>query len=290
MTDDTLDNAYRICLQLARQHYENFPTAARLLAKPHRRATAAIYAFARSADDIADEGDITAAARHAQLDRFAKNLSQIQAGTTPTEPIFIALADTIERYQLPITPFEKLLQAFRNDIDTRRYASFPELAAYCDNSANPVGELILRLHNAWDAENRQYSNRICSALQLINFIQDVDSDYHQRGRIYIPQDEMQEFGLDETAFAQCQHSSNINKLIQLQLQRAGELLVSGQPLLARTHGRLRIMLKLTLLSALRVLHKLHARTDVFERPTLNAADFTLIAIRSLLFQPMKAAC
>lgn len=290
MLDDTLDNAYQTCLQMARQHYENFPTASRLLAKAHRRATAAIYAFARSADDIADEGDMTPAARHAQLDVFAMYLSQIQTGVMPSQPLFIALADTIQRYQLPITPFEKLLQAFRSDIDTRRYASFSELTAYCDNSANPVGELILRLHKAWDDECEIYSNRICTALQLINFIQDLDSDHHQRGRTYIPQDEMRKFGVDETAFERYERSSNISNLIQFQLERASELLNAGQPLLAHTHGRLRLMLKITLFSAMRMIDKLHARTDVFARPTLHAGDFARITIRSLIFQSGKTAC
>jgi squalene synthase HpnC len=290
MADDTLDNAYQACMQLARQHYENFPTASRLLAKEHRRATAAIYAFARSADDIADEGDMTPAARHAQLDVFAMNLSQIQIGATPRQPLFIALADTIQRYQLPITPFEKLLQAFRSDIDTQRYATFSDLAAYCAHSANPVGELVLRLHNAWDHESGMYSDRVCTALQLINFIQDLESDYHQRRRLYIPLDEMQTFGVDETAFEQHEHSSNVSNLIQFQLERASEMLSAGQPLLARSHGRLRLMLKLTLFSAVRILNKLQARTDVFARPTLHAGDFALIAVRSLLFQSGKTAC
>lgn len=289
MTNDTLNNAYEICLQQARQHYENFPTASRLLANTHRRATAAIYAFARSADDIVDEGTLTNIERHTRLNAFAINLSQIQMGVTPTEPVFIALADTIARYQLPFTPFEKLLQAFRSDIDTQRYANFSELAAYCDHSANPVGELILRLHNAWNEETGLYSDRFCTALQLINFIQDVDSDYQQRGRIYIPLDEMQQFNVHEIDLAQRRHSDDLRKLIAFQLRRAGELLVGGQPLVARCNGRLRLMLKLTLFSALCMLNKLSARNDVFARPTLGAGDLGLIAIRSLLFQSVKTA-
>jgi len=291
MTDDTLDQAYHDCLHMAQQHYENFPTASRLLAKTHRRATAAIYAFARSADDIADEGNIPASERHAQLDSFASNLSRIRLGEIPgDDPLSLALADTIQRYQLPITPFEKLLQAFRSDIDSRRFANFTELASYCDHSANPVGELILRLHDNWDEENAQYSNAICTALQLINFIQDLDSDYQQRGRIYIPLDEMQEFGVVEADLARRRHSDKLSSLIQYQLQRAHELLLSGKPLLARNRGRLRILLTFTLFSALRMLGKLQSRSNIFMRPTLHAGDITLIAVRSLLFQPIKASC
>lgn len=290
MTDDTLDKAYQICLQMARQHYENFPTASLLLAKPHRRATAVIYAFARRADDIADEGNHSAAARHAQLDGFATQLTDIQRGVTPTEPLFMALADTIRRANLPLSPFEKLLKAFRTDIDTRRYASFSEVLTYCDHSANPVGELILRLHDCWNEVNGQYANHICTALQLINFIQDLDSDFHQRGRIYIPLDEMQDFGIDDAALVQHQQSDEMSRLIRFQLQRAQDLLLAGQPLLARCRGRLQLLLKLTLYSGLRMINKLQSRTDVFARPTLHAGDLTLITIRSLLFQQKKVAC
>lgn len=290
MTDDTLDKDYQHCLQLARQHYENFPTAAHLLAKRHRLATAAIYAFARSADDIADEGDLSARERHARLDDYEAKLSHIQASTNPNEPIFMALADTIRRYQLPITPFKKLLQAFRSDIDTRRYASFNELARYCDHSANPVGELILRLHGVWNEANNAFSNNICTALQLINFIQDLDSDYHQRQRLYIPLDELDTFSVSETDLAQHRKNDNLRRLIDFQIQRARELLYEGRPLLGACRGRLRFVLKLTLFSALCLTEKLQQRNNVFTRPTLHGKDITRIALRSLLFRPGKAPC
>jgi squalene synthase HpnC len=290
MTDDTLDKAYQHCLQLARRHYENFPTAARLLAKRHRLATAAIYAFARSADDIADEGDLSASERHARLDDYEAKLSHIQAGASANEPIFLALADTMHRYELPITPFTKLLQAFRSDIDTRRYASFNELATYCDHSASPVGELILRLHGVWNETNNSYSNHICTALQLINFIQDLDSDYQQRQRLYIPLDELATFSVAETDLAQHRENDNLRRLIDFQIQRARELLFAGQPLLGACRGRLRFVLKLTLFSALCLTEKLQQRNNVFIRPTLHTGDIPRIALHSLLFRPAKAPC
>lgn len=290
MTDDTLDNAYRFCLQLVRQHYENFPTASRLLARPHRRATAAIYAFARRADDIADEGNLSSADRHAQLDTFAANLSQIENGITPDDPVFIALADSIQRYRLPFTPFKKLLHAFRIDIDKRRFDTYADLAMYCDHSANPIGELVLRLHGSWNEETATYSNRICTALQLINFIQDLDSDFHQRGRIYVPMDELQEYAINESALAQRLKSSNFSGLIDIQLQRAQALLHSGLPLLSHCHGRLHFILRLTIFSAQCMLDKLQKRPDVFFRPTLHAQDIFVITIRSLLFQPGNTTC
>jgi len=290
MADEKLDLAYRECLRIARTHYENFPTAARLLSKTHRLATAAIYAFARSADDIADEGESDSATRHAQLDDFAEKLEQIRSNRVAPEGLFYALADTINRYRLPLTPFEKLLQAFRSDIDVRRYASFDDVLAYCDNSANPVGELVLRLHGCWSEENDWFANRICTALQLINFIQDLDSDFHQRNRLYIPLDEMDKYAVNETLLVNHGQNKNLCDLIGFQIRRARQLLLEGRPLLQQCHGRLRLMLTLTLVSGLRVLHKLQARDNVYSRPTLHAGDLALIAAQSLMFRPLGMAC
>jgi len=290
MADEKLEQAYRECLNIARQHYENFPTAARLLAKPQRRATAAIYAFARSADDIADEGDADNAKRHAQLDEFSDQLQRIGAGSGQQHGLFYALADTIERYQLPLKPFEKLLTAFRSDIDVKRYVNFTQLLDYCDNSANPVGELVLRLHGYWNEQADWFSNRICTALQLINFIQDLDSDYRQRDRLYIPLDEMRQYGIDEAILAERRQNPELARLIDFQIQRARTILLEGQPLLGHCHGRLRLMLKLTVSSGLRVLQKLQIRDNVYARPTLQVGDLALIAIRSLLFRPGAMAC
>lgn len=290
MTDDTLDKAYRSCLQIAQQHYENFPTAARVLSGAHRRATAAIYAFARSADDIADEGSNTANERHRQLDHYAQQLLQIQSGETPSEPVFVALADTITRYHLPITPFTKLLHAFRQDIDTTRYPDFDALSNYCEHSANPVGELILRLHGIWNEQNAIFSDRICTALQLINFMQDIDSDFQQRGRLYIPLKEMEQFNIDDSVFAQRQNSQALHSLVQQQIDRARAMLCDGAPLLRNCPWRLRLILKTTLISALRIVDKLQQRQDVFTRPVLHGSDIALIVTRCLLFQPVKASC
>lgn len=284
MTDDTLENAYQYCLDIAQRHYENFPTASRLLAKSHRRATAAIYAFARGADDIADEGTLPVAVRHQQLDDYATQLTRIQSGESTSDPVFTALADTTMSYDLPITPFMKLLQAFRQDIDTKRYADFDALAQYCEHSANPVGELILRLHNVWSEENAIYSDKICTALQLINFLQDIDSDYHVRGRLYIPLAELEQFGVNEAAIAQRQNLPALHGLIHYQVKRARTLLHQGMPLLRKCPWRLRFILRVTLLSAERVAEKLLHRRNVFSRPVLRKTEIVLIILRCLMFQ------
>lgn len=283
ISDGTLDKAYQDCLKIAQNHYENFPTASRLLAKPQQRATAAIYAFARTADDIADEGDVEAAVRHARLDSLESTLSQIGNDITPDEPIFMALADTIRQYRLPIKPFENLLQAFRSDIDVKRYETYSQLAQYCEHSANPVGELVLRLHNKWNPVTARLSDNICTALQLVNFIQDLESDYNQRGRLYLPLDELQQFNTNESDIANHKQSQQLTNLVHYQLNRANSLLQAGSPLISHCNGRLRLLLKLTVRSGQRIHDKLITRQNIYVRPTLGAGDFALIIIRSLLF-------
>lgn len=281
MTDGTLQQAYDECQSLASTHYENFPTASRLLSKPQRRATAAIYSFARRADDFADEGNVEKSVRHANLDRFSGYLGMIDRGDTPDDMTFVALADVIRQYQLPVSIFERLLTAFRMDVDKQRYEDFDALMAYCHCSADPVGELVLRIHDYADDENIHLSNRICSALQLINFIQDIDEDFQQRGRIYIPLNEMNKFGVKETQLNRREQNSAIESLLEFQIKRAKAMLLQGAPLIDNVHGRIRWMLAITLNSALRIVHKLEARKMLYERPRLMFYDWPLIFIRSL---------
>jgi len=285
MQDNKIKNAYSECLRLARTHYENFPTASRIVEKKHRDATAAIYSFARRADDIADEGDISDDQRHAKLDSFSTMLADIAAGKPVDDPTFIALADTITRYQLSILPFENLLTAFKMDIDKKRFANFDELLFYCQHSANPVGELILRLHGRYNVTTQALSNSICTALQLINFLQDISEDYQKRDRIYIPFDEMNKFDVTEINIQQKTNSTNMNQLIDYQLERAASMLTSGARLTHHLQGRLKWVMKLTILSALAVCEKLSTRNNVFARPTLTKTNWLKIVFGSLYFRP-----
>ncbi len=283
--DNRIRSAYSACLQQARTHYENFPTASRLVEKRHRDATAAIYSFARRADDIADEGDATDSQRHSDLNTFSSMLADIAANKTVEDTTFIALADTIYKYHLPILPFEKLLTAFKMDVDKNRFNNFDELLFYCQHSANPVGELILRLHDRYNKTTQALSDSICSALQLINFLQDIHDDFQQRNRIYIPLDEMNEFGIDETSIKQKINSENLQQLVNFQLQRATNMLVAGAPLLNHLQGQIKWVIKLTLVSGLLVCEKLAMRTNVFARPSLSKLDWLKIATRSIYFRP-----
>jgi len=285
--ENKIRSAYAECLQQARTHYENFPTASRLVEKKHRDATAAIYSFARRADDIADEGNATAAHRHAELEEFSQKLSDITTGKPLEDTTFVALADAIDKYHLPILPFEKLLTAFSMDVDKNRFNNFDELLYYCQHSANPVGELILRLHGRYNTSTQALSDSICTALQLINFLQDINDDYQKRNRIYIPLDEMRNFNFDETGIQQKINSTNVRQLVDYQLIRATNMLLSGVPLIEHLQGRLKWVIKTTITSALLVCEKLAIRNNVFTRPSLSKPDWLKIAKRSIYFRPER---
>ena len=228
---------YRWCREFSRSHYENFPVASLLLPGQLRDPIAAIYAFARTADDVADEGNATTSKRLESLDTMSAALQQIVAGQPPDEPMYHALADTVHRYQLPIDLFEHLLSAFRQDVTQKHYANFGQLIDYCRRSANPVGRLLLHLEKQASERNLALSDAICSALQLINFLQDIAQDYVENGRIYLPQDEMQRFGVDENAIARQHNDPAIRSLVQFQIERANKLLGSGSLLGKTLPGR-----------------------------------------------------
>ena len=268
---------YRWCREFSRSHYENFPVASLLLPGQLRDPIAAIYAFARTADDVADEGDATASKRLAALDTMSTALQQIAAGKPPDEPMYHALADTVHRYQLPIDLFEHLLSAFRQDVSQKHYANFGQLMDYCRRSANPVGRLLLHLEKQASERNLALSDAICSALQLINFLQDIAQDYVENGRIYLPQDEMQRFGVDENAIARQHNNPAIRSLVQFQIERANKLLGSGSLLGKTLPGRFGLEVRAIILGGSRILEKLYRQDNPFSRPRLNRTDRIKIA-------------
>lgn len=279
----TLGRAYRQCLDRARRHYENFPVASRLLPARLRAPVAAIYAFARMADDIADEGDLDAATRLRLLDDCARRLDSLDdPATAGDDPVFLALADTIQRHRLPVNLLHDLLRAFRMDVTKKRYASFEELMSYCRYSANPIGRLLLRLYGRDGEDDLSRSDALCSALQLINFLQDMAQDYAENGRIYLPQDDMARCGVTERTIAERRTDAAMRALVALQLERIRVLLARGAPLAWRLPGRLGLELRLTLFGAVRVVHKLASeRGDVFRRPRLGPHDWLWMAWRAV---------
>ena len=181
-------------------HYENFPVASHLVPARLRPAVVAIYRFARTADDLADEGDAAPGARLAALEVFTRALQAIERGETPGLGPFPALAAAIRTHRLPMAPFHDLLSAFSQDVTTSRYATFDDVADYCTRSANPVGRLMLALYGLGTPANERSSDSICTGLQLANFWQDVAIDW-AKGRVYVPIEDLLRFGVGEPQIA-----------------------------------------------------------------------------------------
>lgn len=279
------DDAYQYCLDLAQRHYENFPVATGLLPKHLRKPIAAIYAFARTADDFADEGDLSVAQRLQYLETYLEALRQIETNTFATTPIFIALKDTIEQYQLPVQLLHDLLSAFKQDVTTQRYATYADVLDYCRRSANPIGRLMLHLYKQTSAENLQQSDAICTGLQLINFYQDLGQDYAENNRIYIPEEDWQRFGVTEEHFRDQVTDKAMQEMLQFEYQRTHALFVTGQPLGLSLSGRIGFNMRAIYLGGLRVLQKLQDHTDnVFSRPRLGKLDAISILWHALTRQ------
>ena len=284
-----LEAAYASCERDARSHYENFPVASLLVPPAMRRHVAALYAFARAADDFADEGSRTAGERYALLDGWRSRLhaaaSDHRPGPAPrdgeppnTADIFLALGETIRRKRLPVALFDDLLSAFRQDVAVARYATWGDLLDYCRRSANPVGRLVLRIADHDDQRLDGWSDAICSALQLTNFWQDLAIDF-SRGRIYLPAEERQRHGAGEHELAAGALSAPWRAALAAAVQRTRALFVTGRPLCSAIDGRLRFELRATWLGGIRVLSRLErAGFDaVTTRPRLGVRDLPWLA-------------
>jgi len=281
------DAAYARCLQIARQHYENFPVASRLLPKSARPHIAAVYAFARIADDSADEGSRTPAARIALLDNWRERLDAAVQGATASDSsdaagIFVALGDTIRRFELEPVLFEDLLSAFRQDVVTHRYDTWDDLLDYCRRSANPVGRLVLRISGYRDARLDHYSDSVCTALQLVNFWQDFAVDL-QKGRLYLPQDIVRRAGADVEDLRHKRLTPAWQAALADAASRTRACFDEGRPIADAVRGRLRWELRATWLGGVRILDRLAANGfDVFKsRPTLGWIDMIPIGTRAI---------
>lgn len=264
------------------EHYENFPVASILLPARLRPAVEAIYAFARSADDLADEGDATPDARLAALTAYEDGLDRIENSRPADSDLFRTLAAVVRKHDLPIQPLRDLLSAFKQDVVTTRYASFESLMDYCRRSANPVGVLMLHLYSAATPENLRDSDAICSALQLINFLQDIAVD-SQKSRIYLPQEDLNRFGVTEMQLAHARPDEAWRALMRFETERARAMIVAGAPLALRLQGRIGWELRLVVQGGLRILERIEAvGYDVFNhRPQLSKRDWLRLAWRAI---------
>jgi phytoene synthase len=297
----TLDDAYAVCGRAARQHYENFPVASLLLPAAMRPHIAAIYAFARAADDFADEGDRPAAERLALLEAWGMRLRVSAGGAGPLFPtpesrpstslgaalspskgripnpepdaVFLALGHTIRACSLPVGLFEDLLSAFRQDVVTTRYETWAEVMDYCRRSANPIGRLVLRVAGLADDRLDRASDAVCTALQLTNFWQDLERDW-QKGRLYVPRDDRERFGAREADLDARAMPPAWRAALSEMAARTRRLFAEGRGVCDGVGGRLGYELKLTWLGGMRILDRLErGGFDVFTaRPALRPSD------------------
>ncbi|MEY4207450.1 MAG: squalene synthase HpnC [Pseudomonadota bacterium] len=263
------------------QHYENFPVASPLLPREMRAPVRVLYAFARSADDLADEGHARPEERIAALDAYERELDLIDAGQKPTAPLFHQLSATLRERRIGTALLRDLLSAFKQDVRQTRYATFTALLDYCRRSANPVGRLMLALADQTRESSLSMSDAICSALQIINFLQDVAIDW-EKSRIYLPQEDLDHFGVTEQQIANGEIDERWHALMQFEIDRAREMMCAGAPLALAVGGRLGWELRLVVQGGLRILEKIEsAGHDVFRRrPTLHAADWLLMIWRA----------
>ena len=258
--------------------------------QPHVHA---VYAFARHADDLADEGyagsarvqggsDVmTPDQRLAALDDWERQLLAAP-GTPGLHFIFIALHETIRRLDLPVGLFTDLLSAFKQDVVKRRYADFSEVLDYCRRSANPVGRLVLLLHRVRDEELHLLADKICTGLQLANFWQDVGVDL-EKDRIYLPEDEREKYAVTEEALFARRGDDAYRRLLRFQVGRTQEIFDQGEALTKKLHGLLRLEIRLTWLGGTKILRKIEALDydTLNHRPTLGKSDMAVLFLKAL---------
>jgi squalene synthase HpnC len=269
-------------------HYENFPVASFLLPPHLREAVAAIYYFARSADDIADEGQLSAEQRLAGLARYRQGLDKIERGEADADPLFQRLGRAVKAHDLPIPLLRDLLDAFAQDVHKQRYADYAELLDYCRRSANPIGRLLLRLYKAESPQQLEWSDAVCTSLQLINHWQDAAIDWY-KPRVYLPLEDLDRFNVGDAHFEEARVDANWIAMMRFEVDRARKLMLEGAPLARTLPGRIGFELRLIVCGGLRILERIEAvGYDVFRRrPQLTAADWPLLCSRAIFSYPKQ---
>jgi squalene synthase HpnC len=284
-TAPTLEEARAYCKNLAESHYENFHVASWFLPRALRPHFHSIYAYCRISDDLGDEVPDRAAAV-ALLDLWGRELDACYEGSA-RHPVFVALAETIRQCGIPQKPFADLLVAFRQDQTVTRFASTNEVLAYCEYSANPVGRLVLyacgEVTPDTEQEKFRLSDATCTALQLANFWQDVRSDYQVRGRVYLPQDDMQRFGVSDATIAAGTVTPEFRALLQHEVGYARSLFEQGLPLIGMVNRELAIDLDLFSRGGLEILRAIEQRNyDVLSaRPSISKMTKLQLALRAV---------
>jgi len=267
---------------LAKSHYENFPVGSFLLPRELRRPIRLVYAFARVADDLADEGDDSEQTRLLKLDQWEGELQKAISGEKGSA-FFAELAHVISSYAIPPSLFFDLIEAFRMDARGTAYETFEDVRFYCRHSANPVGRILLHLFNSPTAELCSYSDDICTALQLTNFWQDLSIDI-ERNRVYIPSEDFVRFGLLPGELRRNAGTGKLTQLLKYQVDRTRQIFLEGMPLLRLIDERFALELRMTVNGGMKILEKIAAQDydTLRRRPSLSTFDRVHLLVRSLL--------
>jgi squalene synthase HpnC len=273
--------AQEYCRRLARSHYENFSVASWFLPQRLRQHFFNVYAYCRMSDDLGDEvGD--AAASLQLLDQWESELNACYDGS-PRHPVFVALAETVRRFEIPKHEFSDLLAAFRQDQTVTRYPTFHDVLGYCRYSANPVGHLVLYLCGYGDGERQRLSNYTCTALQLANFWQDVSVDY-TKGRIYLPLEDLRRFGVSEDEIRELENTPAFREMMKFEVARAREWFAQGMPLVKKVHRDLAIDIELFSRGGIEILNAIERQgyAVLGRRPAISKARKLALVVRAAI--------
>lgn len=280
--DLNIDETYLNSIKTANSHYENFPVASLLIPRHLRKHIAVIYRFARQADDLADEGNYLAAIRTELLNKYESDLT-FALRSTPVDAFWAALRNTIVELNIRTQYLYDLLKAFKQDVIKTRYENFDELLYYCKHSANPVGRIVLEIFNIRNVKMQEYSDSICTALQLTNFLQDTMIDF-SRGRIYLPADEMKKFNISEDYLEQKYFNNDFRNLIETQVIRIEKMFDYGKEITSYLPRRLGYEIKWTIAGGKRILAKIRMNdyNIIRYRPRLSKKDYFSLLLKVIL--------
>jgi squalene synthase HpnC len=278
-----IDACYRYSEALCRARHHNYPVGSMFARSELRKHIFAIFAFARVADDFADEAAYEGR-RARELDRWEEQLHAAYRGRAE-HPVFVALADTVDKFDLPITEFSELLSGFRTDLERRRYATFDELLSYTRQSAEPVGRLLLYIGGYRAPELHAYAEDLSTALAVTRLIQDVPSDW-ERGRVYMPAEDLRHFGVTEADIASRRVSPQVGNFVRYEVARVRALFERARPLVDIVGSDLAVELALMWHGGMRILDKIEGvgRRLFAHRPQLNTADKALVLARAVAWR------
>ena len=282
MSNSNIEIAYAEALDLARSHYENFPVVSFLIPKHLRKHVAIVYQFARQADDLADEGEFSKEQRIASLEKYESAFKKCLENDYEND-FWCAVANTVNSFKLTPQNFSNLIFAFKQDVTKNRFESFEEILFYCRHSANPVGRIVLELHDIRDVKLFALSDSICTALQLTNFYQDVNIDI-DKNRIYVPMDDFAKYEITENQYLNGQYDEKFSSLMKYQVDRAERLFIEGEQLIPHLPGLLRQEIKWTVLGGMKILERIREHNyDTFSnRPELNKTDMLKLIFKSFI--------